>query len=102
MTIDWQALHNRFKALADTTGRDKSSSYCMSISFSVEDGITVYLGCYDVGSWPRNVELGPFKDEAEAFEATSKKVDEAYEEVKTYRQRDPNPNLDCFFGPSKV
>ena len=85
---EWSTLYERFRKLSDATGREKSSSYVMNLVFSPDEGILVELGCYDISDWPRGLQLGPFKTEKEAFEATSAKVAEAEVLVKKQIEED--------------
>lgn len=75
--MDWTTLHNRFMALAEVEGRSKVSSFCLDISFDGYGEIGVHLGTYDISDWPRHTNLGPFKNEAEAFAATEAKIADA-------------------------
>lgn len=43
-TTRWSMLYQRFKKLAEKTGKDKSSSYIMNIIFSPDDEHGVELG----------------------------------------------------------
>lgn len=44
----------RFQELADETGREKSSSYCVSIYFDgAGENVYIELGTYDVADLPR-------------------------------------------------
>jgi len=76
MTI-WYDLAKKFQKLSEITSADKSSSYSFNINYSLNGGIFIELGCYDIGDWPRHLSLGPFNTEQEALEATLKKIDEA-------------------------
>lgn len=73
----WSVIYERFKKLAEKTGREKSSSYVMNLIFNADGEVSVELGCYDIAEWPRNLMLGPFNSEREAFDAAEKKIDEA-------------------------
>lgn len=77
----WSTLYERFKKLAEKTGREKSSSYVMNIIFNAEGEVSVELGCYDIAEWPRNLMLGPFDSEQKAFDSAEKKITEAVEIV---------------------
>lgn len=78
----WAELSERFRKLAEKTGRDKTASYDMSVVFGGESGeVLVHLFTYDIGDWARHTYLGPFLNEEEALMETSNKIDEAYAAV---------------------
>lgn len=82
METKWQELAKRFHKLAEKTGREKSSSYVLNVIFSVDDGITVEMGTYDIADWPRETVLEPFATEEEALKATEEKIAEAEKAVE--------------------
>jgi hypothetical protein len=49
----------------------------LNVIFSPDDGITVEMGTYDIGDWPRETVLEPFRTEDEALQATAEKIAEA-------------------------
>lgn len=75
--MNWSELHKRFFALADKTGISKMSSYGLEVIFDTYGQVSVHLGTYDIGSWPRHTYIGPFKTEEEAMLATSNKIAQA-------------------------
>ena len=79
--IDWKALHKRFFNLSEKSGISNVSSYYLDVWFGNDDRVYVSLGGYDIPSWNRHVNVGNFKTEKEAYEATIKKIEEAEKEV---------------------
>lgn len=77
----WGELVKRWHALAEITSTNKSSSYYFELHWCYFSGLYVKMGAYEIGGWPRHLELGCFDSEDQAFEAASKKVDEAYNVV---------------------
>lgn len=66
--LSWSDIHNKFKKLSEITGVSKSSSYNLIVHFDLYLGISVTFGAYDIGDYPRNFTIGPFKTEQEALE----------------------------------
>ena len=92
-----QELAERFNKLHDKIGRSKSSSGTTVLTWTrFQDGWTseeprrfsIELGGYDIGDWNRHTELGQFKTIEEAADAMEKKVLEAEEYAKNYKEED--------------
>lgn len=67
----------RFQKLKERTGTNKSSSYSVLFRFDPwSDNVTIELGGYDVGSWPRHVYVDSTKETL--LQDLKAKVDEAY------------------------
>jgi len=78
----WAQLQQRFHDLViKAGGPGKSSSGIITVQFDFEGRVSVSLGAYDIGSWNRHTEVGVFDTEEDALLATSKKLDDAAEEV---------------------
>src|SRR5260370_30206929 len=72
-----ERLTQRFQSLAAKTGRNKQSSYSVSVGKCMDDGWSAELGGYDVGDWPRHVYVGAFERFGELLEGLEAKEAEA-------------------------
>jgi len=81
--IDWQSLQREFlEIIRKDEGPTKYGSGMITVTFGDpycfnREGVNVEMGTYDIGNWPRQLLLGPFKTEQEAFEATRDMVEKA-------------------------
>lgn len=71
-------LINRFQALKDITGTNKSSSYSVQFHFDPwSDRVQVELGGYDIGHWSRHEYLETTRENLLVdFEAKVKEAEE--------------------------
>lgn len=71
----------RFQALKEKTGTNKSTSYQVLVHFDCwSDDVTVEFGGYDVGNWSRHEYMTTTKENL--IKDMNRKVDEAYLEVE--------------------
>lgn len=78
----WAQLQQRFRDLViKAEGPGKSSSGLITVQFDFDGRISVSLGTYDIGNWSRHTEVGTFDTEEAALQATSRKLDDAEQEV---------------------
>lgn len=85
--LSWRSIYDRFVALMPKTGREKESSYMMSVYFYPDTGdIISCLGTYDIPNWGRYTNIGPFKLEEEAMQATLSEVIKAEASVRLWME----------------
>lgn len=76
--MKWQNLQQELiEYIRNTVGLSKMSSGSITVDFRQSGLVSVEIGGYDIGDWPRHTIIGPFKSEDEAYEATVAKVAEA-------------------------
>ena len=91
--LTWSELHEKFLELRKLTGGWKASSYQMQVTFHPSGEITVCLGTYGIGDWPRITDLGPYDTEEDALSATAAVIFLATTEVeKEHNENERGPD----------